>query len=268
MDEKELINHLQILKQIRPRPDWVVLTKSRILGQGKEPVSQRVVFWQRVVLSVSKRLPITHFALMRPALAIYTIALLVGIFGLLKSSLPGDLLYPAKKAIQQTQVTVLSQDPVELHLNLAAQSAQALKDLAKRNENKKLDVVMQEYEQNLGKAAESLQEQKPKDANKVLKIAKLVNEMEQAVKEAEEALQTEIAKEPREQIKQQVMASLNEEIEDTQQEIAAIVARELQKLESASLTEEQKGLLEEAKTAYSEGNYSFALELIMRIGGR
>ncbi|TSC53743.1 MAG: hypothetical protein LiPW31_313 [Microgenomates group bacterium LiPW_31] len=39
MNEKELISKIQELRQIKPRKDWVVLTKTQILGEQREQFS-------------------------------------------------------------------------------------------------------------------------------------------------------------------------------------------------------------------------------------
>jgi hypothetical protein len=75
MSEKELIGKLRELRQIKPNRDWVVLTKSQILGSE---VNQH-------------RVLINFFRLAYAGL--FLVLILVGLFGISQRALPGEPLY-------------------------------------------------------------------------------------------------------------------------------------------------------------------------------
>ncbi len=52
------------------------------------------------------------------------------------------------------------------------------------------------------------------------------------------------------------------ELEEVQSEIAKIVENSIKSLESASLTEDQQDMLHRIKTAYEQGDYVRALQLL------
>ena len=258
MTEQELIAKIQALQSVKPRKDWVILTKNRILadsGQGGI-VAPKAVMW-RVVSSWS----VPRFAFMRPVLALSTIAVLIGVFGLIThNSLPGDMFYPVKKAATQGQATLLSQDSAELSLNLAAQSSSALKRIAKGNDVEQLAPAIEEYQKNLKSAAAKLEGSK--SSKDVIKIAELVGQIEKDSKEIENVLQTEVAKQEREELVQKTRAALTEQIEEVENQVAGIISAELQNLSSNQLNDEQKEILRQAQEAYAAKDYATALQKI------
>lgn len=256
MTEQELISKIQELRSVKPRKDWVLLTKNRILADAGHAVTPRAVIFRQV-----SSWSIPRFALMRPVLALSTIAVLIGAFGVIThNSLPGDLLYPVKRAATHGQATLLSQDPSELSLNLAAQSASALKKIAKGNDVEKLAPAIEEYQKSLKSAAASLEG--PKSSNDVIKIAALVEQIEKDSKEIDSALQTEVAKEEREELVEKTRAAITEQIEEVENKVAGIVATELQKLSADQLNDAQKELLLQAQEAYDAKDYATALQKI------
>lgn len=256
MTEQELIAKIQELRSVKPRKDWVLLTKNRIFDRE----SRGVMSPQTVMLHYISSLSIPRFALMRPVLALSTLAVLAGLFGLTHNSLPGDLLYPVKKAATHGQATLLSQDSAELSLNLAAQSASALKKIAKNNDIEKLAPAIQDYQKNLKSASASLEG--PKTSKNVIKIAELVGQIEKDSKEIEGALQTEVAKQEREELVKKTRAALTEQIEEVGNKVGGIISAELQELAGNQLTDAQKEILSQAQAAYDAKDYATALQKI------
>ena len=90
MTETDLVKKIRELREIRPRKDWVSLTKREILGS--EP-------------------KISLFPFFKPAFAgLITILLLFGMFGLVKNSLPGDPLYLIRKVVHKSQAVFVSEE--------------------------------------------------------------------------------------------------------------------------------------------------------------
>lgn len=79
LTDKELINQVRKLSQIKPEKDWVFLTKKQILGEAKHNFG--------------------FFPFLKPALASFAVILvLMAVLGFAKSALPGEPLYAIRKA--------------------------------------------------------------------------------------------------------------------------------------------------------------------------
>jgi hypothetical protein len=224
--EKELIGKIRGLRQIRPRKDWVVLTKSRILGE--EP---KVLF----------------FPFFKPALAtITTLGILFGVFSLAQNSLPGDILYPIKKIAEKSQAVFVSEEELpKYNLEIANKRLEELTKIAETNQVKKLAPAIEEYQASVVKAAENLA--KIKEPEKALDAGKKIVELKMFEGE----------------IKSLGVVLPSEESEKLDNAISQLVEREIKELESQSLTEEQQTLLGEVKEDFEVGNYTQALEKIL-----
>jgi len=85
MTEKEVIAKIQKLEQIGPEKDWILATKTQILG-------------------VDATTPFFVFSSQKLAFAgLLILLLLVGAFGFAQNSLPGNFLYPVKKMTERGQ---------------------------------------------------------------------------------------------------------------------------------------------------------------------
>jgi len=95
----ELIRHIQELKKIRPRKDWVLLTKEQIFSQYPVPeVQPRKISW-------------AWFFQPKPAFAaLMSLIFLAGTFVLAQNSLPGDPLYAIKKIKERGQAVFVSEE--------------------------------------------------------------------------------------------------------------------------------------------------------------
>ena len=92
MTEKELIAKIQELRQLKPRQDWVVLTKKQILGEEK-PQFSFIGFLKE--LQRGEKFAFQH----KPAFAfITTLLVLIGVFGFAQNSVPGDFLFSLKSS--------------------------------------------------------------------------------------------------------------------------------------------------------------------------
>lgn len=233
LTEKQLIGKVRKLRQIRPRKDWVSLTKKEILGE--EP-------------------GFSFFPYFKPALAgLITIFVLFGVlgYGLVKNSLPGDLLYAVKKAVHQGQAVFISEaEKPAFQLKLANDR---LEDLTKAPA-KNLAPTISEFQANIAEAAKNLAKMDATTSNPVV-IEKLVEGM----KELEESIKR--------------VTSLGIVVGDgAVEEVKSIVAKWeveniIEILENQSLlgalTEEKQEILSEMKELFEEGEYSAALELYL-----
>ncbi|MDD2697038.1 MAG: hypothetical protein PHE52_02680, partial [Candidatus Pacebacteria bacterium] len=134
LTEKELIGKLQELRQISPRDNWVNFTKTQILGE--EP-------------------KFTLFPYLKPAFAgfIAVFVLFIGLYGVVKNSIPGDLLYSLRRIAHEGQaVFVPESGKTVFQLKLANDR---LEDLAKAPA-KNLAPTISEFKANISEAAKNL----------------------------------------------------------------------------------------------------------------
>jgi len=235
--EADLVKKIQELKKIRPRKDWVVLTKSQILGEP--PTTFREVS----ILSIFS--PKKWWGV-KPALATVTaFGILFGIFSLAQNSLPGDILYPIKKITEKSQAVFVSEKELpKYNLEIANKRLEELNEIAQTNQVKKLAPALQEFQADMSEAAKSLVKVKGQDVEKIVAQTKKLEENKQIV---EEVLATKI---------------LSQETEDSLISFYKIQAEMLIKdLENRTLTEGKKEILNQMKKLFEEEKYSEALEL-------
>jgi hypothetical protein len=163
MTEKELIGKVRELRQIRPRKDWVVLTKSQILGE--EP---KILF----------------FPFFKPALVtVTTFGILFGIFSLAQNSLPGDILYQIKKITEKSQAVFVSEEELpKYNLEIANKRLEELTKIAQTNQVQKMAPAIEEFQANVSETAKNLVKVKKVDEEIVENIKKLEENKERVEK--------------------------------------------------------------------------------------
>jgi len=244
MTEKELIQKIQELRDIRPRQDWVVLTKKQILGS--EP-SYREKF--SAILEVfplsAEALAKAGRLLFQPKLAFATLIILgvlISSFSFAQNSLPGDFFYPLKKMTEKTQAIFASQEQKpKLQLELVNKRLEELNKIAETNQVKNLTPALNELQANISQAAKEIIKTKKLDVKEIVQQTKKLEETKQKV----EALG--------------VVIGGTEELDNA---LAQLVEQEIKDLGTRTLTENQEKLLTEAKENFEANNFSEALEKI------
>jgi len=238
MQEKEVITKLALLKKIKPRKDWAVLSRNKIINVELEPLKLK---------NQRKFLDIVHFFryiryIEKPAVAIPLLAILV-VGGIAieqtGSSVPGDILYPVRTSLEQTQRF----DSIELAQFRLAD----LREVVEANRVKNLPSTIREFEVSIEKASQSLTELVENEPEKALQVGREIVQLQKEKLVIEQILGTKIG-------------------EDQEAEFInsarKVVEYELAYLETRSLTEEQEELFESAKTSAEQEDYSTALETI------
>ena len=233
MNDKELINQIQLLKQIKPRQDWVVSVKSQILqDEIQSSVSVTQVFSRM-------------FLQLRPAfVSLVVLVVIVGTFGFIQDSLPGDFLYPVKRVAEQGQARFLvsEQDVVHYKLEMANKRLVELTQIAEVNQVKKLAPAIAEFQANVADAADNLI--KAKDLN-----------IKQIVAETQKLEENKA--------KVEALGIVIGETQEFDNAMKQIVERELESIEEQVLAESPDQALIQIREDYEAGNYSQALEGIL-----
>jgi hypothetical protein len=231
MTDQELINQIQLLKEIKPRQDWVVSVKTQILGQDEK---KSIVFEELIARMFQPK-----FAFV-PVMALI---LLIGI-GVANNSLPGDALYSVKKATERGEAMffVSSQELPKYRLEMANRRLEELTKIAQINEVKRLAPAISEFKSNMNEAANNLTDAKDINIEEIVAQTKKIEENRQKV----EALGIVIG-----------------ETDKFDNAIKQLVEREIKSLDSQILNENQQNIFLEIKESYEAGQYSQALEKIL-----
>ena len=233
MTQNELIGKIRELRQIKPRKDWVLLTKSQILGQEETPKFELFPFF-------------------KPAYAgLFFLLLLAGLIEFSQGALPGDPLYSLKRITEKAQAVFVSkEEQPKLQLELTNKRLEELNKVAEANQVKRLAPALNEFETTKIAAKKevvnSIKNKSGKEATKVAKdIASKLNEVNENEKK--------------------VYATLNIEstggVEQTAEK--AVVEILIKDAKNSTLTEEQKADLVKVEEYYKSGDYQEALNLFM-----
>ncbi len=227
MTEAELIKKIKTLREIKPRKDWVLLTKTQILGD------------------VEVRPQHYLFPFFKPAYAgVFVVLFLIGLFEFSQGALPGEPLYFVKRASEKAVVSFTPQEQKSrVNLESANKRLEELNQIAQSNEVKKLAPAMNEFQANVSEAVKNLVNVKRVDEGLVAQTKKL----EENKEKVEKVLATKI------------------ETEEYDNALSQLVEREIQDLEERTLNEEQTVTLEEAKADFEAGNYTEALIKILSL---
>jgi hypothetical protein len=223
--EADLVKKIQELKEIKPRKDWVLLTKNQILGE-------EAIYRGRASIS--------FFPVWKPALATVTVlGVLFGILIFSQNSLPGDFLYPLKKISERSQAVFVSEEEKPaFQLKLANEK---LEDLTK-TPAKNLAPALSEFQASISEAAKEITEVKKLDVEEIVAETQKLEENKEKVK---------------------ALGIIMGETKELDNAISQLVEREIKDLENRTLAEKQQVLLEGAREDYKKGNYSLALEKIL-----
>ena len=234
MTEAELIKKIKTLKEIKPRKDWVVLTKTQILG------------------NVEVRPQLFLFPFFKPAYAgLFLFLLLIGLAEFSQGALPGDPLYSLKRISERTQsVFVSKEEQPKLQLELTNKRLEELNKVAEANQVKRLAPALNEFETTkIAAKKEVVNSIKNKSEKEAIKVAKDIAPKLADLNEKEK----------------KVYATLNiESTEGTEQTAEkAVVEILIKDAKNSTLTEEQKADLVKVEEYYKSGDYQEALNLFM-----
>jgi len=224
--EKILIGNVKRLRQIKPRKDWVSSTKIQILGE--EP-------------------KIFLFPYLKPAFAgLIAVFLLFGLFGFVKNSLPGDVLYLIRKAAHEGQAVFVSeQEKPVFQLKLANDRLEDLTKASVRN----LSPTINEFQTNVLEAAKNLAKIDATTSDPVV-IKKIVEE-------------TKKLEENKQKVEALGLVIGEEGTIELENALAKVTGNLIEDLESRTLNEEKEEILSQMKELFEEGKYSEALELYL-----
>lgn len=243
MTEKQLIEKLNMLSDIKPSEDWVVLTKQNILGIEKKGGILEIfgfINFKNFVSSLNLQTKLAY------SFAILLIAI-VGTVGLAQRAVPGDMLFVVRTVTDKIQLAFIgTQDSSNLDFEVANKRLDELTALVKNDSTQDKTLAINQLKASITDAAKSLimsSKKNPKAVNDIVAEANKIKES---------AVLLDI-----------VGNSESQEISDSLYKV--IVEEEIKALEGTTLTEGQQDNFKEIKLLFSEEKYSQAFEKILTI---
>ena len=233
--EKQLIESLSQLKEIKPRKEWAVLLKSQILAEKQAEIK----FAKAATTSIGFMDVLSSVFFQRKmAYSFAALAfVIVGLIGFAQYTVPGDLLFPVKKISEQSEAA------------LTGQTAQRQNVLTLSNRVNDLAMV----------AKEGRKDSIPSAISEINAIAKTIKDNptkdSQTIKEIASSLKT-LSDVPGADL------TTNQDVKDLYQ---TVVQSQIADLQKTTLTDEQSKTLAEVEDLYGQGKYADALEKILLI---
>jgi len=169
MNNSQLINTIKELKSVKPRKEWVIMTKDKIL---------------------TEKVRAELFPFFKPVYAgLFCLLFVIGLFDFSQEALPGESLYYLKKVSERGEVLLASiEEKPRVRLELANRRLEELNQIAEKNQVRKLASAIGEFQANVSEVAKDLSRMKEIDQEFVDQTKKL----EQNKQKVEETLATKI----------------------------------------------------------------------------
>lgn len=175
-----IVRKIKALQRIQPNTSWLQSQRSFLLSEisrSQKPVKERKNFLVFPIFNFSR--------IFRPAFAFaFSIIVLisslatVGVISAAQNSLPGDMLYPIKTAIEKTQFTFTA-DPANrtrLSIKFATQRLDEFTQLLNTSKSKAdIQKTVKKFTQEIVAVREEINTLKEKNVEKATEVAKLVN---------------------------------------------------------------------------------------------
>jgi len=243
--ETELIKDLEKLRNVKPSKDWVILTKKDILGESEAPS-----------FSFSGGFSSLFLRYKSATLMLVVVGLLLGTFGFAQTALPGDTLYVLKKATERTKIAFVSKDErANVQLSYANENLENLVMIAQNNQVNRIAPIINEYQNNLTQATESLSDIEKTDIDRVKDIVERTKEIE---KNREKLEVLGVIPGGEEEIDQMIS-----KISEDEKNAKKFIELSVEEMENRILSEEEGKNLEKIKEYYQEGRYDQALRLLI-----
>lgn len=246
MQEKQLINKLKELQQIKPRKDWVFLVKNQILEEKQVQPQKRQAF------GLFEILPALIYQRKLAYVFATLLFVMVGMFSFAQYTMPGDKLFSVKKLTEQSQVAFVSQEnQLKSNLETANKRLDDLTQVVKDKKVQKIAPAIREFQASISEATKNLIDSiGQNNSQSIRNIAFQIKKIEDNKKQ----LQT-----------YGVDLRATQESKDLNDALAPLVQGEIDDLEKTTLTEDQQKIMQEIKDLYADGKYSDALEGILTI---
>ncbi len=238
--EKQLIEQIIALKEIKPRKEWAVLLKSQILIEKRVEAN---VINQPEAKSVGILDILSSIFFQRKLAYSFAVVLLMilGAFGFAQNTVPGDLLFPVKKIAEQSQAALTGHTGIKQNVVFLNNRINDLVQVTREGKDNNVSSAINEIKANATELVKDLKDNPTSDSQTLKDIAV-------GLKTLATVSGTDLTNSPG--------------IEDLYQ---TVVQQQIGELEKVTLTDGQKVTLEEIKNLYDQEKYTDALEEILLI---
>ena len=237
--QKQLIESLKQLKEIKPTKEWAVLLKSQILAEKQ--VETITVAKPAKFAGIMNTFSSVFFQKKLAYAFAAFLFLVVGVFSFSKYAMPGDLLFPAKKISEQSQAALMGQTGMNNDVAVLSNRINDLAQVAKEGKVNNIPSAIGEINANVSQLAKNLR-------NNPVQDSKTIKEIASSLKTLADVPGTDLSE--------------NSDVKDLYQ---TVVQSQIADLEKSTLTADQINTLTEAKDLYDQGKYTDALEKILLI---
>jgi len=146
--QKQLIEQLRGLKEIKPRQEWVLLLKSQLLSKEISKFEFRNSNFFFGIFS-QKSLAYS-FAMV--------LLIFIGLVGFAQRTVPGDLLFPVKKIAEQSQAVLSGKTGLEQNVSILTNRINDLAKVAKKGRADSMPLAINEINADASELAKNLKE--------------------------------------------------------------------------------------------------------------
>ncbi|MFH1180997.1 MAG: DUF5667 domain-containing protein [bacterium] len=241
MGENLLINKLKKLNQIKPRQNWVLSVKNRILFEAED-------------IQIKPQTHNIFSVLFQPKTALIgtmSLALISGLFSFASNSLPGDFLYSLKRVAEKGQVALVPENNLaEAQMEFTNKRLEELTKIAQDNKVKKLAPAIQEYQASVAEIVKNLA--RVKTSTSSTEAIKGIAEQVQKFEKNKEILKNTYG-----------IAGL--EAEDAVNPTKLVVEWLIRDLEGRTMDQDRTQIFNVIKADYNAGDYVLSLEKILKL---
>jgi len=251
METQEFLAKIKVLRNIKPRQEWVSSLKRELFAEKPNSSFSQVL---EVLKSGAEFL---LFRYRGAFITTLTIMIFSAVVALAQNSLPGDFLYPVKQLSEKTVLLVLpSKEKTKAELEIAQKRLEELETVAKNNQVQKLAPAVKEYKQALSSVARKLAQDstKVKERDLARTVVEKTEKLLEKENEVAQTLATEIGVKDLANAAIPYYESLAKEL--------------LEDLKAVTLNDAQKAVLEEAQQAIDKGDYQTALEKLLSVNSK
>jgi hypothetical protein len=236
--EKQLISKLKELGEIKPRQEWASLLKAQILDKERAVVAQKnTAGFAGVMQTLSASIFQKKLAYSFAGLLFF----IIGMFGFVQYTTPGDALFPVKRLAEQSSASLIGKTLITQDIEKLSNRINDLAVVSKNGKTGNVTPTLNEISINASELAKNLKENKVSDLGTIKEIA----------------------------ISLKTLASVSadniKESEGVKDLYETIVSAQIADLKTATLTDGQKEILTAVEDLYAKGKYAEALEQILQI---
>ena len=248
MTEKQLIEKLNRLSEIKPNCEWVSLTKKSILGadfvngvsENKVTIKARFTGFIGLITSLNYKTKLVY------SFAVLMIAL-IGTVTLAQKAVPGDALFAVRKTTEKIQnVLAFNNDASKYNFEVANKRLEDLALVVKDKRIENIAPAISEFQASILDATKNLINQAKNNPKSIKEFAVEVKKLKDNSVLLDKIGGTDLG-----------VASDNM--------YKAIDQEEIKSLEKTTLTEEKQKTLQEIKDLFDKENYADAFEKILTI---